>query len=581
MSARTATGGARLAGVVVGVLALLTGCVSMPTEGPVVESQVDPDADSAPGISYDPLPPQPDQSASEIVDGFLEAMKATPIGTSVALQFLSSEAQASWRPGTRILTYAEFEPVSSGTTVTLELSDVNHYDERGAYVRSQDERRLEFGLSVEDGEWRIDQPPDALVVPASWFDDWYERVSLYYFDQAAEILVPEPVFVPTGDQLASSLVRGLLSPVTGPSADVLRTFFPPDTDHGLSVPVEDRIADVSLTGDPDAVDEETAGRMLTQLVWTLRQDPGISAVELRVGGRPFSLTEGATQVLDVGAAYDPTGAAATNDLFALQDGLLVRGPFGAMRETLGPLGQADLGVRSFAVDIAGTTAAAVTGGGSALVLAPVDQAGGQAQQVLSGAADLITPAWDHRQRTWVVDRAGGRARVYVVVDGTAQLVDVPGVTGRDVTEVLISRDGTRLVVVLRGREGDRIVASRVRHDATGRVLGVLPGRRLALAEGSPRVRDLAWRSPTTVSVLSISGELSEVRTVSVDGAPGEIATEGSTRSRGRASLLVSSPLPPDTASAYTVSGRSIADLTIPERSLPEVPPGMTRLRYAG
>ena len=28
-----------------------------------------------------------------------------------------------------------------------------------------------FGLVDEDGEWRIDEVPDALIVPETWFDD--------------------------------------------------------------------------------------------------------------------------------------------------------------------------------------------------------------------------------------------------------------------------------------------------------------------------------------------------------------------------------------------------------------------------
>ena len=111
---------------------------------------------------------------------------------------------------------------------------------------------------------------------------------------------------------------------------------------------------------------------------------------------------------------------------------------------------------------------------------------------------------------------------------------------------------------------------------------MLPARRLALPDdGSARIRDLAWRSPTTVSVLSAFGDVSEVRTWSVDGAPGEIATEGSTRLRGRSSALVSSPLPVDTASVYFVTGRTLTDLTTPERVLPQLPDGLTGLSYSG
>lgn len=569
------------AGLVLAALALLTGCVGMPTEGPVEESEVDAGVDAGPGIFYDPLPPQAGQTPTEIVSGFLEAMQETPVRTSVALQFLTSEAQEAWEPEKRILTYAELDAPTGEAAVSVDLADVNLYDERGGWVRADPGLELDFALATEDGEWRIDEAPDALVVPDTWFDDWYQRVSLYYFDPTAEILVPEPVFVPEGEQFASALVRGLLTRPTGPSSRVIRTFFPAGTEPGLSVPIKSGVADVSLDGDPAAVDQDSADRMLVQLVWTLRQDPRVGAVELRIGDRAFGTAGGRTQVnLDVGAAYDPTRVGATSDLFALQDGLLVRGSVGSLRETSGPLGQVDLGARAFAASLGGTMVAAVTDGGTALVLAPVDEPDGEVAEVVRGAVDLLAPAWDHRDRTWVVDRAGGRAQVLLVADGVSSEVAVSGMTGRDVTRLLVSRDGTRLVAVVRGRRGDEVVAARVQQDADGRVVGVLRARTLALPDDRRgRIRDLAWRTPTTVSVLSaVSDDLSEVRTISVDGAPGVIATEGSTRSRGPTTSLVSSP---GEAPVYAVSGRSVSDLGTPERQLTDLPRGLTGLAYAG
>ena len=161
-------------------------------------------------------------------------------------------------------------------------------------------------------------------------------------------------------------MRGLLTPPDEDSSRVSRTYFPPGTTHGLSVPISTAgIAEVSLTGDPDAVDEETAQRMLAQLIWTLRQEPRIRAVELSVGGRIFGSTGGSTQVnLDVGSAYDPNGVRSTGDLFALSDGLLVRGTLGAFDETLGPLGQVDLGLRHIGVNLAGSRVAAVSDDGT-------------------------------------------------------------------------------------------------------------------------------------------------------------------------------------------------------------------------
>jgi Lipoprotein LpqB beta-propeller domain/Sporulation and spore germination len=570
-----------LLGALLGALALLTGCVGMPTEGPVVESQVDPGSFAAPGSSYDPLPPRAGQTPSEIVDGFLEAMKATPISLGVARQFLTVDAQGQWDPKTRIMTYAELDPPTGQTTVSTRLSDVNHYDERGAWVRADEAGRLDFTLAVEGGEWRIAKAPDALVVPGSWFANWYQRVSLYFFDPTARILVPEPVFVPEGDQFASSLVRGLLTPPAGRDDGVVRTFFPSGTDLGLSVPINSAgIAEVSLEGDPDAVDDETGQRMLTQLVWTLQQDLRINAVELTVGGRRIDTSTGATQVrLAFGAAFDPTGASSTSELFALQDGLLIRGPLGSLGPTAGPLGQVDVGARAFGVSLSGETVAAVAGGGSTLLVAPVEQADGRVEEVIRGAADLAPPAWDHRDRAWVLDRAAGSARVHLMTNTVPRELVVRGITGRDVSQLLVSRDGSRLLAVRRGPEGDEVVAARVQHDDDGRILRVRHARPLALPDGGGRIRDIAWRTPTAVSVLSVTGDLSEVRTVSVDGAPGEIATEGSTRQRGRTSSLVSSPV--EAAGTYLVSGDTVTDLRTPELTLPDLPDGLQGLTYPG
>jgi Lipoprotein LpqB beta-propeller domain/Sporulation and spore germination len=565
------------------VCALLAGCVQMPTEGPVEEPDVNGEVEDVPGVSFDPRPPRSGESPTEIVEGFLEAMKATPIRPpTVARQFLSRAAANTWVPERQVITYADRGSLTGASTVEIPMTDVNLYDARGAWQRTRAVRDLDLQLVEEDGEWRIDQVPDALIVPDSWFDDWYQRVSLYFFDPSSEVLVPEPVFMPRGDQLASSLVRGLLTPPSGESQDVSRTYFPTGTRQGLSVPVSSGIADVSLSGDPETIDEETAQRMLAQLVWTLRQEPRIRAVQLSVGGQAFGGSSGSTQVnLDVGSAYDPNGERPSSDMYALAEGHVVRGAIGDFEPTLGPLGQAPAGIRSISVSVSGARVAGVSRAGGDLLLAPTEAPDGELVTAISGAVDLAVPSWDYRDRAWVLDRGAGSARVIVVVDGTARVVRVPGLSGRTVTQLLVSRDGSRMVAVVRGRKADRVVAARIRQDAAGAVLGFTPLRTLPLPpEGSPRIRDVAWRSPTSVSVLSdINEDYSQVRTVSVDGAPGEIDTGDTTRSRDRIRSLVSSPV--DGTEVFALAGRTVISLSRPERSVPDLPRGLTSLTYAG
>ena len=577
----------------VAACALLAGCVSMPTDGPVVEPQMSVESDEAPGISFDPPPPRAGESATEIVDGFLEAMKATPISTTVARQFLSSEAADNWAPDEQIITYGEPGTATGEAFVRKPLTGINVYDERGAWQRTQDKRDLEVSLVEEDGEWRIDSVPNALIVPDSWFDDQYQRSSLFFFNPTSEVLVAEPVFVPRGDQSASSLVRGLVTRPPIELQDVVRTYFPAGTRDGLSVPIVSGIATVSLSGDPAAVSEETGGRMLAQLAWTLRQEQRVRAIQLSVGDREIIPPEGSSLGnLDAGDAFDPDGVRPVRQIYALDGGKVVSGALGAFDDTLGPLGRGDVPLRSIGVSVSGLDVAGVSSDGTELYLAPTEAPEGEVTTVVRGSVDLAAPDWDFRDRVWVLDRSEGRAQVIVVVDGEARAVEVPGLTGRNVLRLLVSRDGTRLVAVVRGRTADRVVSARIRHDEAGVILGFTPLITLPLPEDlNPRIRDIGWRSPTSISVLSDIAEdnnppapttataNSQVRTISVDGSPGEITTGGLTRLRGRIRTLISAPV--EGSEVWGLGRGVVVSLALPERTLPALPEGLSSLTYVG
>lgn len=568
--------------VLCGVL-LSTACVRMPSEGPVTEVDSADSTTTSPGFSFDPKSPQAGESATEIVANFLEAMKATPSRTNVAREFLTADAQRSWTPESSIITYGEVDDPVGEQQVRLQMTGIEEYDARGAWQGSRNRQEMLFDLTTEGGEWRIDDLPDALIVPETWFELQFRRMSLYFFDPTAQILVPEPVLVPTGEQLASSLVRGLLDdPTSDPR--ITRTFVPPGFTLGLSVPITTAgIAEVSLVGDPGAVEDEARQRILTQLIWTMRQEQRIRAVRLAIGNEDDGLADGATQVnLDVGDAFDPTGALSSGDLFGLVDGRVVRGSIGALLGTSGPMGVDRLGVRSIGVNLTGERVAGVAGNGQSVLVAPVDVEG-RAVQVASGARDLLPPAWDFADRVWLADRAAGGAVISVVVGQQApRQIDVPGVSGRDIRHLIVSRDGSRLVAVVRTPAGDRVVASRILHSEAGRVLRATQAVVLDFAanDADAVIRDIGWRSPTAISVLTdITDDLSQVETISVDGSPGELSIVGASRLRGGTRQLVSSPV--QGAEVFAVAPQAVSDLTAPERPIDPLPARLTSLTYVG
>ena len=96
--------------------------------------------------------------------------------------------------------------------MSVTLTGADQLDARGAWRGRlpHSDQVVEFPMTMENGEYRIAQAPNALIVPESWFEQRFREVSLYFFDPTAQILVPEPVFVPRGEQLPTTLIEGLL-----------------------------------------------------------------------------------------------------------------------------------------------------------------------------------------------------------------------------------------------------------------------------------------------------------------------------------------------------------------------------------
>lgn len=510
------------------VLALLLGgCVSLPTEGPVVDSDVIDADDKRRASDIDARPPAAGSSRSEVVSGFLDAMTAWPVQLNVAKQYLTEEAASTWNPEQETVVYSDapLGPREAGNTVRVRLAAADALDGAGAWrgAMSGDDLDLGFRLTVEGGEFRIADPADALIVPASWFQQRYRQVSLYYFDPIAQILVPEPVFVPRGDQLATSLVSGLLEGPPPRARGVVRSFVPRGLSVGLSVPVDDRgVADINLVGDAPRLTAEESELMLAQLAWTLRQDPEITALRVSVGGEGLPIPGGASQFpVDGGQAFDPAGDKATGLLFGLTRGRLVWGSSGNLVTATGPFGDQDAGLEAVAARPDAAVAAGVDQDGRRVRVAPVRGTPGTtalARTVLSGGR-YARPSWDFAGRLWVLDRRPGGARVLLVEGDRVREVAVEGISGRDARALVVSRDGTRLVGVVRTADGDEVVGARVVITGRGRVSRARAPFLIRGAEGTV-IDDIAWTSPVRVGLLTATapGALYEVDVVAADGA---------------------------------------------------------------
>jgi len=522
------------------------GCATLPESGSIHTAAAD-RADRPQDAPYfNPPGPVKDGSPSSIVNGFMVAMQANPLSTSVARTFLSERARRAWQPNRGTVVYDAFEVQQTRDGANVRLADIRRLDARGGWRGGSPGRSatLDTRLVSERGQWRIDNPPDALVVPTSFFDRSFARFNLYFYDQTGRALLPDPVFIPRGEQTATNLVRGLL---TGPGrelAQVTRSALPSRTDLDLSVVVtESGVAEVPLSREILQVSVNELDRAADQLAWTLRQVPGITRVRITVAGAPVPLRGGQIDVpVTSGEEFDAAGSD-TAQLWALRGGRVVDVSSAEPEPVDSPLGKPGYSMRSFAVSESPHRVAAVAGNGRTVFVASADGESSRVSRPVVSGTDVLRPRYDMFGDLWLVDRTPNGARVLVVDAEGTRTLRIPGVTGADVAAFSVARDGARLAVAYAGTPTPRLRVVDILRTDEGTVSGA--GRAQVFSTGdadAARIVDIGWRDPATLAVLSRpTAETSRLSFISADGSPTLPTLLEPSVFRGAAAAMVVAP----------------------------------------
>jgi len=505
-------------------LALLPGCAGLPDSGEVTEvtgSRVG----EQPLTQINPPGPTTDATPVQVVRGFVEAMRAFPVSTDTAAQFLTEDAAAEWRPQRETVVYDDLDADEpSSATVDLSVSRIAVLDARGTYTPAED-RLLQvdhrFELRAEGGEWRITNPPNRLYVNAEFFADYYVPLSLHFLDLTGDVLVPDPIYLPRGDQLATSLVRGLLDGPTSDLANQVLTVVPPGTQVDGSVPVRpDGVAEVRLSKEVLTLSDEQREQLSAQLVSTLRQVSGIVGVRVLADGVTLDVP-GVEEIqrLDIwDGEYAPYDSSAGDELFALRNGRLVTVFQTSVSPSEGMWRARSRALFDFGVLQPYAQLAAVTKDRSRILLGPINGARSEKPTTIyRDGRGLTDPTWDARDRLWVVEQRalGSRLLVFQAFgDGDLAPYRIPmGPLDRSRVEAFsISPDGLRFAAIARtirrGALGPRrVVLGTVA--VGGGITGVQRVTRVHRLQASgaqfETPRDVGWNDGTTVTVLARVG----------------------------------------------------------------------------
>lgn len=544
---------------------LLAGCASMPDSGGVEPVDASRPGDSQ--VRVYGVPPREGAQPWDIVEGFLGAMTSDDPNFATARKYLTKSASKGWKPdaGVTVLAEAPIVPepnVERGPGVSFYLfslagKQVAFVDGQRSYqpmkgvtysplpLRLVKEKEKGAGGS-KDGEWRIEQLPNGLLLGQSDFQRLYRSANTYYFAGDQRQLVADPIYVrkrTDPSSLMDSATQTVEALVDGPSnwlKHAVTSRFPTGVElkkDTKSLELNDQnVVKVQLNEKADNIGRQACEDMAAQVLFTLRDLtlPRIEEVQLlrSEGSSLCNLNSNQAYV------YAPDGTSAGSgggrQYFLderrhlrlrdkkVKEGVLVPGPFG------------EGGARLLDVAVAHGTqrAAGVSLDGSSLHVESIIDSGERLGPALvrstgkDSTSRLSTPSWDNRGpqgNLWVADRDPAKPRLlrFVNGEGPPQVIKVYGLKDARIEELKVSADGVRIALLLRTKGGSPILKiGRIQPDSSkgGESVEVA-----GLREAAPQMAEVAAMSWAGRSKLVVVGKelggVQQVRYMQMDGSP--------------------------------------------------------------
>ncbi|MGH3878389.1 MAG: LpqB family beta-propeller domain-containing protein [Actinophytocola sp.] len=406
-------------------------------------------------------------------------------------------------------------------TVVLEVTPVGRLGADHAFVPTIEDKGYNVTVRLQpDGQWRIDSPPPTMFVPISDFEASYRAVTVYYFDNDLRVTVPDLRYV-AAEPISGLPARVINVLLSGPSDTMARSVRSPLEGIGTRtnvVPDPDGtlVVDLKELGDKSTEQRE---QIATQIVLSL-QTVTSSRLRLRADGQDLIPGRRDWRLGDLKVYDAPTKPGSDQPGLVAADGRLRSLHDG--QPVPGPAGDGEYDVRSAAQSIDGGQLAAVvqTSAGPRL---RVGRYGEVMQQVNLEARTMTRPTWllstsneVATKEFWTV-ADGNVVRVVRQADGTWKALQVNASELTDfgpITELRLSRDGTRAAAVAKGR----LVVASVERDNDS--VSLRSPRRLQPINVVQAI-GVDWLSQDTLVVATKQGAL-PVASMSVDGLKLEV-----------------------------------------------------------
>jgi hypothetical protein len=495
----------------VAVLAL-SGCVRVPTSGPVQYATATPNSSQQLPVLVFPAGPRPNAAPEEIVKGFLDAMASYQPGYVVARQFMTTRAADSW--DTRVVdvydSAADNTLKVSGSTVRMSSTSVGSVGSTGVWTPAKvgADFTSTFAMVRADGQWRIDQAPAHVLMSSFDFQREYLALRLFFFDATSTRLIADPRYLPVRGIEGALLSRLAAGPSTW-LAPVVRTAFPSGARTvPPTVQIVGDLAQVKMSDDRVAMFNEAQKRALFAQVASTLAQLGVQRVQILVGATGAPLTSSTLPpdgIVDANlfAGDLRTSPPGTDALYAFVGGRLK--PIRPPDATEASRRLSRLAGRTCAVSLPGDRLAITGLAGTAVYLADQSTTTTLTSRAVS-LGDFARPSFDPMGDLWLVDRGTPEDPVRVILpDGKSATVRAPGLVGQQVRALRVGPDGIRAAIVVKDHGKSRLLMARIeRSGADSDVIALADAKTLPLA--ADRVGAVGFQESDRLVVLAASGD---------------------------------------------------------------------------
>lgn len=486
--------------IAIALVAVLTGCATLPVSGPV---RIGPDlAQPSDGTSfyYSPASPVDGATETEILSGFISAGTAPQNDYAIAREFLDESIRASWNPNQELLiqrTTPKITLTESGTAfVEVEVSA--RVDANGRYeaLPIGTTRVLEYEFTEQAGQFRLSSAPDVTMVIRPVFDVVFKSYSIYFLDKSKTSLVPDLRWFPSNPATGTKLVNALLA---GPSTwlePAVISAIPSGTVLSIdAVTVQQEIALVDLSARALVAGLSDRSLMKAQLTATLSQLPTITQVAI-------SIERSAQDIPDSQINLSPQNA---GTLLGVGDSGLVA-LSGSNSDFIGK-GLPFFSARSvlrLAASRNGNKLAAVTESG---VFETSLSAPGSSVESVDTRTSVVGLGYDPLNFLWMATGS------QVIVDSIP--LQSPLLAGQSIVDFALSPEGSRVALVVDNGETNQVLVLPVIRNDNGQPIRLAAPILISSEIENPT--KLSWFDSVSVAVLNSDPDQSTIALVTIGG----------------------------------------------------------------